>query len=161
MTSGGPPPPPSKKTLASRSSSANDPPPTNRCLSVGPLAGHRLRGHGRDLASLGEPRRHRGVARRRQRSRRGGAAAWPQRDRNGGLGLAPEVLEPIGRQLGIAHRVLDVLMPQISLQSACIVAGIGQRIAAGVALLWRRTIIFLPQKIEGQKAAFLLRTATA
>jgi hypothetical protein len=52
MTSGGPPPPPSKKTLASRSSSANDPPPTNRCLSVGPLAGHRLRGHGRDLAAI-------------------------------------------------------------------------------------------------------------
>jgi hypothetical protein len=28
---------------------------------------------------------------------------------------APEVLEPIPRQLGVAHRVLDVLVPQIGL----------------------------------------------
>jgi|SRR5919198_6686536 hypothetical protein len=28
------------------------------------------------------------------------------------MGLAPEILEPIRRQLGIAHRVLDILVPQ-------------------------------------------------
>src|SRR5262245_49985416 len=51
---------------------------------------------------------------------------WPNRS-------APEVLEPKRRQLGVAHRVLDVLVPEICLQRAGIVAGISQRIASRVA----------------------------
>ena len=35
---------------------------------------------------------------------------------------APEVLEPVRRQLGVAHRVLDILVAQISLQSPRIAA---------------------------------------
>src|SRR5262245_13579858 len=50
------------------------------------------------------------------------AAASPQRDRHGGLGLAPEVLEPIGRQLGIAHSVLDILVPEPGLERPSVVA---------------------------------------
>src|SRR5262245_57500536 len=46
---------------------------------------------------------------------------------------APEVLEPIRRQLGVAHGVLDVLVPQPSLQCPRVVAGVGQSIAAAVA----------------------------
>jgi hypothetical protein len=42
--------------------------------------------------------------------------------------LSPEILEPIRRQLGVAHRVLDVLVPKIGLQRARVVTGIGKRI---------------------------------
>src|SRR5215471_3430440 len=37
----------------------------------------------------------------------------------------PKVLEPMRRQFGVAHRVLDVLVPEVSLQRACVVAGVG------------------------------------
>src|SRR5215831_6026847 len=47
--------------------------------------------------------------------------------------LSPEVLEPIRRQLGIAHGVLNVLVPEPGLQRPRVVAGIGQGVAAGVA----------------------------
>src|SRR5215471_1660224 len=47
--------------------------------------------------------------------------------------LSPEVLEPIRRQFRVAHRVLDVLVPEPGLQRPRVVAGIGQGIAAGVA----------------------------
>ena len=47
--------------------------------------------------------------------------------------LAPEVLEPIRRQLGIAHGVLNVLVPEICLEGASIVAFVGQGEAAGMA----------------------------
>src|SRR5262249_4883874 len=52
----------------------------------------------------------------------------------GGSGclIAPEVFEPVRRQLGVAHRVLDVLVPEPSLQRPRVVTGIGQGIAAGV-----------------------------
>src|SRR5438067_527206 len=40
--------------------------------------------------------------------------------------LSPEVLEPVRRQLGVAHRVLDVLVTEIGLQRASIVAGLGR-----------------------------------
>ena len=56
-----------------------------------------------------------------------GARAGASRD------LPPEVFEPIRGQLGVAHRVLDVVVPEVGLQSARIVPGIGQRIAAAVA----------------------------
>ena len=45
----------------------------------------------------------------------------------------PEVLEAGRRQLGVAHRVLDVAVPQIGLQRAGIDAVIGELEAAGVA----------------------------
>ena len=38
----------------------------------------------------------------------------------------PKILEPICRQLGIAHRVLDILVAQVVLQSAGIVAIVGE-----------------------------------
>jgi len=45
----------------------------------------------------------------------------------------PEVLEPMRRQLGVAHRVLNILVPQPSLQRPCVVAGVRQGVAAAVA----------------------------
>jgi len=47
--------------------------------------------------------------------------------------LAPEALEPVWRQLGVAHRMLDIPVTEPSLQRPRVVAGIGQREAAGVA----------------------------
>jgi hypothetical protein len=47
-------------------------------------------------------------------------------------GLSPKVLEPCRRQLGVAHRVLNVSVPEIGLQRLGVVAGIGQRIATGM-----------------------------
>ena len=49
------------------------------------------------------------------------------------MSLAPEVLEPVRRQLGVAHRVLDVLVPEPCLQRPGVVAGVGPRVAATVA----------------------------
>ena len=46
--------------------------------------------------------------------------------------LSPEVLKPVGGQLGIAPRVLDVLVAEPRLQRAGVVAGIGQGVAAAV-----------------------------
>jgi hypothetical protein len=46
--------------------------------------------------------------------------------------LSPKVLEAIGRQLGVTHRVLNVLMPEISLQRTGVMAGIGKRVAAAM-----------------------------
>ena len=47
--------------------------------------------------------------------------------------LSPEVLEPVGRQLGVANGMLDVLVPQIGLQRPRVMPFVGQRIAAGMA----------------------------
>jgi len=47
--------------------------------------------------------------------------------------LPPEILEPIRRQLGIAHGVLNVPVAEIGLQGARVVAGICQGEAATVA----------------------------
>src|SRR5262245_7132829 len=46
---------------------------------------------------------------------------------------APEVLEPVRRQLRVAHRVLDVLVPEICLQRPRVVASVGERVAGSVA----------------------------
>src|SRR5215467_10096688 len=46
--------------------------------------------------------------------------------------IVPEVLEAGRRQLGVAHRVLDVAVPEISLQRTGIDAVIGEFEAAGV-----------------------------
>jgi hypothetical protein len=40
-------------------------------------------------------------------------------------GSSPEIPEPIGRKLGVPDRVLDVFVPEIGLQRAGVVAGIG------------------------------------
>ena len=41
---------------------------------------------------------------------------YAQGDWDGGMfPLAPEVLEPVRRQLGVTHRVLDVFVPEPSL----------------------------------------------
>ena len=45
--------------------------------------------------------------------------------------LAPEILEPGRRQFGVFHCVLDVPVPEISLQAAGIVALVRQGEAAG------------------------------
>ena len=46
--------------------------------------------------------------------------------------VPPEVPEPVRAQLGIADRMLDVLVAEVVLQSSSIVAVIGQLEAAGV-----------------------------
>ena len=45
---------------------------------------------------------------------------------------APEILEPRRRQLGVADRVLNVLMTEVSLKRSGIVSLVGERVAAGV-----------------------------
>ena len=52
---------------------------------------------------------------------------------------APEVLEPDRGQLGVAHCVLDVLVPEIGLKGAGVVPFGGQRKPAGMAEhVWMR-----------------------
>jgi hypothetical protein len=46
--------------------------------------------------------------------------------------VLPEAFEPIGRQFRILGRMLDVLVPQVGLQAARIVAVVGELVAAGV-----------------------------
>ena len=46
--------------------------------------------------------------------------------------LSPEILEARRRQLGIAHRVLDVLVAKPSLQRPRVVAGVRQGVAAAM-----------------------------
>jgi hypothetical protein len=46
--------------------------------------------------------------------------------------LSPEILKSIRRQLRIANRVLDILVAEIGLQGAGVVALVGQRKATGV-----------------------------
>ena len=47
--------------------------------------------------------------------------------------LPPEVLEPVRRQLGVPHRVLDILVSHPGLDSPRIVTGIRQRVPAPMA----------------------------
>ena len=46
--------------------------------------------------------------------------------------IVPEALEPGRRQLGVAHRMLDVAMPELGLQRTGIDALVRQLVAAGV-----------------------------
>jgi hypothetical protein len=46
--------------------------------------------------------------------------------------LLPEPLEPVVRQLAVAHGVGDVLVPEIVLQGSRIVAIVGKFVAAGM-----------------------------
>jgi hypothetical protein len=61
-----------------------------------------------------------------------GCGSSHRSNRRSQLSFPPEILEPRRRKLGIAHRMLDVAMPEIRLQGASIVASIGQGISAGV-----------------------------
>jgi hypothetical protein len=47
--------------------------------------------------------------------------------------LLPKPLEPIGRQVGVEHRVLDVAVPQIMLDGAGILTVVGELKPAGMA----------------------------
>ena len=47
--------------------------------------------------------------------------------------LSPEVSESVGRKLGVAHRVLDVFVPEVVLQGAGVVAIVGELEATGMA----------------------------
>jgi hypothetical protein len=55
-----------------------------------------------------------------------------RRRRSGAL-VPPETLEPIRRQRRIPRRILDIAMPQVSLERPCIASVIGKLVAAGVA----------------------------
>jgi hypothetical protein len=46
--------------------------------------------------------------------------------------VAPKILEPLRRQLGVSNGVLDILVPEISLQRPCVVPFIRERVSAGV-----------------------------
>ena len=46
--------------------------------------------------------------------------------------LAPKILEPRRRQLGVAHRVLDVAVAEVRLQRSRVVSLVCQRITTGV-----------------------------
>ena len=45
----------------------------------------------------------------------------------------PKVLEPVGRHFGVSDRVLNVLVPEVVLQGARVVAIVGQLNPAGMA----------------------------
>jgi hypothetical protein len=47
--------------------------------------------------------------------------------------VPPEILEPIGRELCVTHRVLDVLVPHPRLDGPGIVTNVRQRVVAAVA----------------------------
>ena len=46
--------------------------------------------------------------------------------------LPPEILEPIGRQFGVAHRVLDGAMPKPVVNGSGVVSGVSQRVTAAM-----------------------------
>ena len=46
--------------------------------------------------------------------------------------VAPEVLEPRRRQFCVPDGVLNILVPEVGLQRACVVPLVGQSVAAGV-----------------------------
>ena len=47
--------------------------------------------------------------------------------------VPPKVLEPVGRHVGVPDRVLNVLVPEIVLQGARVVAIVGELEPTGVA----------------------------
>jgi hypothetical protein len=62
-----------------------------------------------------------------------------------GVSILPEVLKPIRRQLGVSHRVLDVLVPEIVLQRAGIDALVRQLETAGVSEhVWMERLVMAP-----------------
>jgi hypothetical protein len=51
-----------------------------------------------------------------------GAAVNAPQDRSSPVDLSPEIFEALGRQLRVAHRMLNVLVPQVSPEGSRIVA---------------------------------------
>ena len=47
--------------------------------------------------------------------------------------ITPEILEPVGRHVGVPDRVLNVLVPEVVLQSPRVVAVVGELEPAGMA----------------------------
>src|SRR5262245_37543445 len=47
--------------------------------------------------------------------------------------LAPKILEPVGRHFGVAHRVLDVLVPDVMLQGPRVMAIVSELEPTGMA----------------------------
>ena len=47
--------------------------------------------------------------------------------------LAPKILEAVRRHFGVSDRVLDVLVPEVVLESPCVVAIIGEFKTTGMA----------------------------
>jgi hypothetical protein len=80
------------------------------------------------LAALGFPP----LIKQAVESRRGSVRAL-RVHRNEALSVSPKIFEPCWRQFGIAHRVLDVLVAQISLQGSRIVPSVRQCVAAGMS----------------------------
>src|SRR6516165_4432041 len=62
-----------------------------------------------------------------------GARKRRHQDAQGLKSASPKVLEPVGRKLGVADRVLDVLVPEVVLQSPCVVAVVGKLEPTGMA----------------------------
>src|SRR5262249_50073633 len=56
----------------------------------------------------------------------------------------PKVLEPVRRHLGVLDSVLDVLVPEVVLQSPCVVAIIGELKTTGMAQLSSYQSYWLP-----------------
>src|SRR5262249_21643625 len=70
---------------------------------------------------------------------RGGSGSRPElagarkrrhQDAQGLRSASPKVLEPVGCHLGVSDRVLDVLVPEVVLESPCVVAITGEHGAA-------------------------------
>ena len=70
-----------------------------------------------------------------------------------------EVLEAAGRQLGISHRVLDVLVTEIGLQRPRIVALAGQRETAGMSQHVRMAL--KPRSLASTPARSIMRAKPA
>ena len=49
------------------------------------------------------------------------------------ISISKKFLEPLRRQRGVARRILNVAMPEIRLDRPCIVAIVGELVAARVA----------------------------
>src|SRR5262249_39782658 len=72
---------------------------------------------------------------------RGGSGSRPElagarkrrhQDAQGLRSAPPKVLEPVGRHVGVPDRVLDVLVPEVVLQGARVVAIVGELEPAGM-----------------------------
>ncbi len=84
-----------------------------------------------------------------ENGKKGGARGRSHTGRDLRHASSPEVLEPLGRQLGVAHGVLDISVAEIGLQRPRIVALAGQREAAGVAQHVRVNLQAQPGGITG------------
>jgi hypothetical protein len=65
----------------------------------------------------------------------GAAGGLPNASGDGGIwhSIPPEVPEPVGRKLGVSNSVLDVLVPEVVLQSPRVVAIVGELEPTGMA----------------------------